>query len=103
MKSQWRIAISAILTAPLVGVAVLATVGQPHSTKLTTFTEPARLPSCRKMKLAHAWNLKPLGDGRYPEATEADFRPGAMSATGPRGNTPCGSEARSNRRSIHVR
>ena len=25
------------------GIAILATIGQPHSTKLTTFTEPARL------------------------------------------------------------
>jgi hypothetical protein len=34
---------SAILAAPLVGIAVLATIGQPHSTKLAKFTEPARL------------------------------------------------------------
>src|SRR6266852_6582374 len=43
MRSQKRIAMSAILAAPLVGIAVLATIGQPHSTKLATFTEPARL------------------------------------------------------------
>ena len=34
---------SAILAAPLVGIAVLATIGQPHSTKLAKFTKPARL------------------------------------------------------------
>jgi len=32
---------SAISAAPLVGIAILATIGQPHSTKLATFTEPA--------------------------------------------------------------
>ena len=31
----------AILAAPLVRIAVLATIGQPRSTKLATFTEPA--------------------------------------------------------------
>jgi len=31
----------AILAAPLVRIAVLATTGQPRSTKLATFTEPA--------------------------------------------------------------
>ena len=34
---------SAILAAPMVGIAVLATIGQPDSTKLGKFTEPARL------------------------------------------------------------
>ena len=34
---------STILAAPLVGIAVLATIGQLHSTKLAKFTEPARL------------------------------------------------------------
>jgi hypothetical protein len=34
---------SAILAGPPVGIAVLATIGQPHSTKLAKFTEPARL------------------------------------------------------------
>jgi hypothetical protein len=37
------IAMSAILTAPSVAIAVLATIGQAHSTKLATFTEPALL------------------------------------------------------------
>jgi hypothetical protein len=32
---------SAISAAPLVGIVILATIGQPHSTKLATFTEPA--------------------------------------------------------------
>src|SRR5450755_3052662 len=43
MRSQKRIAMSAILAAPLVGIAVLATMEQPQSTKLAKFTEPARL------------------------------------------------------------
>ena len=43
MRSRKRIAMSAILTAPLVAIAVLATKGQAHSTKLATFTEPALL------------------------------------------------------------
>ena len=30
---------SVILAAPLVEIAALATIGQPHSTKLATFTE----------------------------------------------------------------
>ena len=34
---------SAILAGPPVRIAVLATIGQPHSTKLAKFTEPARL------------------------------------------------------------
>jgi len=34
-----EIAMSAILAAPRVGIAVLATIGQPRSTKLATFTE----------------------------------------------------------------
>ncbi len=41
-RSQ-RIAMSAILAAPRVGIAVLATIGQPHSTKLAIFTDPAWL------------------------------------------------------------
>jgi hypothetical protein len=41
--SEKRIAMSAIPAAPLVGIAILATIGQPHSTKLATFTEPPRL------------------------------------------------------------
>ena len=36
--------VSAISAAPLVGIAILATIGQPHSTKLATFTEPALIP-----------------------------------------------------------
>ena len=42
MRSQ-RIAMSAILAAPLVGIAVLATTGQQDSTTLGKFTEPALL------------------------------------------------------------
>ena len=30
---------SVILVTPLVGIAILAAIGQPRSTKLTTFTE----------------------------------------------------------------
>jgi len=51
MRSQKRIAMSAILAGPPVGIAVLATIGQPHSTKLSTFTEPAMSgwgPGCVK-------------------------------------------------------
>jgi len=33
--------VSVILTVPLVAIAVLATIGQAHGTKLATFTEPA--------------------------------------------------------------
>lgn len=32
-----------ILAAPLAEITVLATIGQPHSTKFATFTELARL------------------------------------------------------------
>jgi hypothetical protein len=42
-RHRKRIAMSAILAAPLVGIAVLATIGQPHSTKRAKFTEPAWL------------------------------------------------------------
>jgi hypothetical protein len=41
-RPRKRIAMSAILTAPQVAIAVLATKGQAHSTKLATFTESRR-------------------------------------------------------------
>ncbi len=37
-----RMAMSAVPATPLVGIAALTTIGQLHSTKLSTFTEPAR-------------------------------------------------------------
>jgi hypothetical protein len=42
-RHRKRIAMSAMLAAPPVGIAVLATIGQPHSTKRAKFTERAWL------------------------------------------------------------
>jgi hypothetical protein len=55
MRSQKRIAMSAILAAPL------ATIGHPHSTKLATFTEPARLQPADpdQVQLRRVMNLNP--------------------------------------------